>query len=203
MAWGEVLKVFDLKPRHLFVVWIFGTFLLLAPQSISDRLGFTSIVNGFRGWIGLVTLALLILWSVQLWTSSSERRRSEKEAKAKAEAEAEAEADSERHAQREALDSLTTLSRNERLVIMYALYRGQQTVFTKFADQAAQALCSKGLLIPAPQGDAFNFPFTIPNFVWRQLQKHKSELLPKEILPQFAEWVERFESRPDWGRSFE
>lgn len=205
MSFADYIKIFELKPRYLFAVWFFGALLLLLPSYITDRFGFTAITNSYRGWIGLATLAVFTLWIVQMWSWYEERKEKGKvksEAEAKAQAEARQQEEQLAQAHVEALRSLSTLSAGEQRLIMYALYNNQQTVVTRFTDQAAQALRSKRLLVAAGQGDAFNFPFTIPNFVWDHLQKHKAEFLPQEVIPAFERWMEMFEHSPDWQRTF-
>jgi hypothetical protein len=201
MAWDAVLKIFDLKPRYLFAVCFFGTLLLFLPSDISDRFGFTSIVNSYRGWIGLATLAIFTIWVVQLWGWYQERRtrlKGERDAEAKSE---QLKTEAKERAEK-ILGLLSTLSENEYRFIVYALYRNQQTVFIKFSDKAAQALLGKRIVTPTPQGDVLNFPFTINNFVWEYLQKHKSEWLPKDDLPAIERWIEGFEHSRDWNREF-
>src|SRR6266513_1374112 len=61
MSFFEWVKVFELKPRYLLAVWLFGALLLLLPAYVSERFGFASIVTHYRGWIGLGTLAFFVL----------------------------------------------------------------------------------------------------------------------------------------------
>src|SRR5437870_11483323 len=77
MLFGDWIRVFELKPRYLLAVWLFGALLLLSPSYISERFGFAGIVTHYRGWIGLGTLAFFVLWVVQL--TAVLRNKKEKE----------------------------------------------------------------------------------------------------------------------------
>src|SRR3954467_8632772 len=69
MSFVDYIKVFELKPRYLFTLWFLGAVILLMPSHLADRFGFSTILNPYRGWIGLGTMAVFTLWLVQLWAS--------------------------------------------------------------------------------------------------------------------------------------
>lgn len=171
----EWVKIFDLKPRYLFAVWFFGSLLLLSPFSISSRFGFAAIVNQYRGWIGLSTIAFFTLWAVQLFSVYREILNKRKVEQAGV--------DEQTSREETILRSITTLSKHELFLLAYAVDQNQQTIFTTRANRFALALVAKRLLILAPTGDVLQYPFTIPHFVWDYLQVHRDELFGSDISP--------------------
>ena len=69
---GEVLKIFELKTKYFFAIWFTGAVLLFAPESWLARLGLTSFLEAYRGWIGLVALIFFILWGVSIFSDIRE-----------------------------------------------------------------------------------------------------------------------------------
>jgi len=61
-SWTDSLKVFHLKPRHLFAVALFGALVLFLPDRAAASLGISEIREKYRGWVGLATLAALVIW---------------------------------------------------------------------------------------------------------------------------------------------
>ena len=143
MSFFEWVKVFELKPRYLLAVWLFGALLLLSPAYVSERFGFASIVTHYRGWIGLGTLAFFVLWVVQLTAILKDKK--EKKARSKEE---QIQAQERRT---EILKTVNTLSKNESFILLYSLHQNQQTVFAALSNRYVQAMCAKGLLKTSPQ----------------------------------------------------
>jgi len=129
MSFFEWVKVFELKPRYLLAVWLFGALLLLSPAYVSERFGFASIVTHYRGWIGLGTLAFFVLWVVQLTAILKDKK--EKKARSKEE---QIRAQERRT---EILKAVNTLSKNENFILLYSLHQNQQTVFAALSNRCA------------------------------------------------------------------
>jgi hypothetical protein len=187
----EWTKIFDLKARYLFAVWLFGSLLLLSPLSISSKFGFASIVDSYRGWIGLSTIGFFTLWTVQLFSGYREARQKRKVELAEIAKRDEEDLrvrDKQSKMREEVLRSVSTLSKNELFLLAYAVDQNQQTIFASRANRFALALVAKHLLIPAPTGNIVQYPYTIPNFVWDYLQQHNHELFDSDVFPEYEEW---------------
>ena len=173
--WPDWLKVLQLKPRFLFAFWFFSVLILFMPVSLADKLGITQIRESYRSWIGIATSGFFAIWIVQLWPSFKQWWRS-------------------RRQQSEILKFVKTLSEDERLLLAYCLDRNQQTVRVDMFSPmgaAAASLHQKGLMEPAEGlGSAIDWPYTIPTFVWKYLQAHKSRIVRPELRQRFDE-IER------------
>ena len=193
MSFADYIKVFELKPRYLFTVWFLGTMVLVMPSHLADRFGFSPILNPYRGWIGLGTIAIFTLWLVQLWGSviwpQHQRKKQDREKH-----------ESLAKRKNEILESLSMLSRGERLLLVFALAENQDTLLLNIADPFALSLCSKGILKRGSTGHSWSYPFIIPSFVWEHLQEHKAEILPAEQLNDVRQLRDRYEDTPVWSR---
>lgn len=77
---------------------------------------------------------------------------------------------------RSVLAHLDTLSPNERRALSIMVSTNRRTASAPVMHSVASMLKSKGLLeIPEGVYTAFSFPFTIPGFVWEELQQRKAE----------------------------
>lgn len=193
MSFADYIKVFELKPRYLFTLWFLGAVVLLMPSGLADRFGFSTILNPYRGWIGLGTMAVFTLWLVQLWSSVIWPRYQSKKQTREAQVALSKSKD-------DILASSDTLSRGELLLLAFALADNQQTLLLNYSDPFALALCNKGLLEMASSGHSWSFPFTIPNFVWEHLQQHKVNILPADQLDNVRQLRDRYEATPVWRR---
>ena len=154
-----IKSIVALRPGLLFTLWVLGGLLLLAPESVTDKLGLTCTLTTHRAWWGGATLVLLALWTARMLPVTARWFRAGR-------------------ARRSALHSLTTLSYEERLVLIYCHTYGQQTVTLEVGHRAAAALVFKGLLEPARGvGDTLHWPYTIPDFVWRHLQRDSASVM--------------------------
>ena len=64
--WQAVLNAIQLKPRHLFGVFLIGLVLALFPRSWADALGVWTIIGPIRGWLALAAVVAFCFWVVQL-----------------------------------------------------------------------------------------------------------------------------------------
>jgi hypothetical protein len=159
----DSLKDVVFNPRVIFVICFVGTLLLFLPSNYLDYFGLTAFRDEYRKWIGLATVLTFALLVTQLgsyvWLRLHGKRSTRRE-------------------RGKRLQSLETLSRGEWFILLHCLDRGEQTVFLSFGDPHAMSLCDKGLLLPAQTGHTWNFPFTIPDYVWNHLQEIKTQILP-------------------------
>ena len=148
---GEVLKVFELKTKYFFAIWFVGVILLFAPDSWLARLGLTSFLESYRGWVGLIALIFLVLWGVSIfsdfrayWKKKREEKQDKKELAEFKET---------------ALTRINSLSQGERFLPQYAVVKNYQVVYAHYTSRYAQGLVRKGLLTASGQVVVDNFSF--------------------------------------------
>lgn len=186
--WLKADWVKALQPRILFALWFVGAVLLFAPGSVASRFGFTAVVDRYRGWIGIITVAAFALWVIEAWLwwyRKTQRKGLDRKQK------------------QETLQYLHTLSEKERFILMGCLACNQQTINLSVFEKAGAALRQKGLLVMASFGDAQNMPHTIPDFVWDELNQHTGDLLPSNgsELETLKTTFRKFDSTSTWRRS--
>lgn len=164
MKISDWLKIFELKPRYFFALALIGVLALYLPQNVKDTLGITQLVDTYRSIIGVVTLVSFVLWLVQLqpWElvfGLIERRNFKKEF----------------------VNKLADLAYNERILLAYCVSRRKQTIHLNMTHAVATSLRAKGFL-GYVEGGVYvtSMPFSIYPHVWKELVKHKNDLLPKE-----------------------
>jgi hypothetical protein len=165
-SFSDWLKAIQLKPRLLFGLWLIGMLFLFFPDRLAEKFGFHQIRDSYRGWGGLGTIVAFAFWLVQLipsWRQAVANRR----------------------AKRQVIESMDSLSPDEWFILAFCVDRNQRTITLEIDHRAAGALVAKGLLgTPAGVFNTLAFPYTIPSFVWRHLQKHRRQLLPDDELKQ-------------------
>jgi hypothetical protein len=156
------LKAIQLKPRYLFGLLMFGFLLLWLPDKQANFLGIKIFRDEFRGWIGVGTLGAMCFWFVALLPILNERNEAKKE-------------------RASILERLNSLNREEHQIISYCLRRGQASVNLDLVTMPwHSSLSQKGLLIQASgYGDQTNWSFSIPDFVWKYLEKNGEEFLER------------------------
>ncbi|MFQ5752314.1 MAG: super-infection exclusion protein B [bacterium] len=153
------LKAIQLKPRFLFGLFILGVVILKVPDSYAKIFGITDLLNQYRGWIGVGTLAALCFWFVQLWPwlwkqINSRKRKSN------------------------ILKNINNLTEKEHRILAYCLTRNERTINLDIINPEGLSLCNKGLLAKAQGvGDMLEWPYTMPSFVWDHLQDIREEFL--------------------------
>ncbi|MBW2123906.1 MAG: superinfection exclusion B family protein [Deltaproteobacteria bacterium] len=153
MNWfTSFLKAVQLLPsRYFFAMAAVGVFFLVLPMSLSQWLGTEGVLARARGWIALATsitfflgIAKVTPWISRWWS----RRRSINRV----------------------LESLDSLSADERILLGYCAARKRRTILLQLASaeaNVAHGLCQKGLMEQAPgQGSILGWPFTIPAEIW-------------------------------------
>lgn len=174
MSWFEWLKIFQLKPRFLFGVCALGLIILFSPDFVLQIFGIKLFHDSFRGLIGLITLIALVFWIIQLIPSFSSWRRTNK-------------------ARARILESLDSLSIEERLLLMYCLHRNQQTISLEVIHRDATALTSKGIFVMASGvNDQLAWPFNVPNWLWKEIKANPA-LVFKGLDPASAAIQNRFQ----------
>jgi hypothetical protein len=161
----DSLKDIVFNPRVLFVICFVGLLLLFLPATYLNYFGLTVFRDEYRKWIGLATLLTIVLLVTQfvsyIWAHMHGKRSARKSIAHR-------------------LQSLDTLTRGEWFILQHCLDRSEQTVFLSFGDPHAMSLCNKGLLKPARTGHTWNYPFTIPDFVWSHLQELRPQIIPSD-----------------------
>ncbi|WP_218082102.1 super-infection exclusion protein B [Anthocerotibacter panamensis] len=174
------------KPRILLSLGFLGLLVLFLPQAIALQFGILPLHKGLgRSWVGGMTLACFTFWLVQ---TGEVLARQGHFAYARWR-----QVSATRHA---VLEAIHGLSSEERLILGYCLWRHQRTVFLDPSDPAALVLTHKGLLVRAEgTGGGLMWPFTVPYFVWRYLQRPGREFLPpsRREHPQTQRVFEEFE----------
>lgn len=184
MSWAEdLLKVIELKIRYFFAVWIFGALLIFLPEEIKTKMAVT-IPENIRPWIGFATLAFFVLWFVLAIIHVISYLHSKYK---------------DYQMRDDVLDQLNTLSDRERDIFIFCLSRNQRTIQRNITDGAVNSLMTKRLLTIARQGSVLSMPYTIPDFVWKRLQKKRDVLFPEFLSPEeMAKFVNR--QRDGWMR---
>jgi len=154
------LKAIQLKPRDFFGLLVFGFLLLWLPDEQAKFFGIKIFREEFRGLIGVGTLGALCFWFVALIPSLNEKWEAKKEKSS-------------------ILGRLDSLNREEHQIISYCLRRGQISVNLDLIYMPwHSSLSQKGLLVQASgYGDQTNWSFSIPDFVWKYLEKNREEFL--------------------------
>jgi hypothetical protein len=158
------LKIFELKPRFLFAIWVIGALFLYLPVQTKDTIGITEFITTYRTFIGIATIVAFVLWIIQLepWEIIFDllnEKRFNKEFSAK----------------------IDDLSDEERILLAYCIARKKQTIHLTVNHSVATSLRAKGFLNYIDGiFNSHSTPFTIPSFVWKELQNHKNELLEKD-----------------------
>lgn len=164
MNWPDWLKVFDLKPRFAFSVWLFSLILIVLPQSTLKYLGIDQIVEGFKPWISLLGIAFLILWFVQLapWNLVINFYN-------------------EQSLKKNFAKSLETLSEIERMIVAYCIERKAQTIHLNAGHPIASSLRAKGFLRILPGMSSLEaVPYYFPHQIFSLLTDNRDLILPAE-----------------------
>ncbi len=161
MSWlSDSLKVIQLKPRFLCGIWLIGMLVLFFPNGLATMFGFREIREHFRGWIGLGTIVAFAFWLVQLVPSWQQARAIKKY-------------------RRRIIETLTSLSADEWLLLAFCVHRNQRTLTLEVTHRAVNALKAKGLIVMASGvGNNLAWAYTIPDFVWEHLNKNLNILFP-------------------------
>jgi Super-infection exclusion protein B len=173
------LKALQIAPRFLIALAVIGLTILLLPPEWAALFGVDNLRVEYRPWIGVVTIASLILWAVHYmaripdWMQKRRRVAQQK---------------------RSALKNIETLAREERLLLAFFLYHGAPTRYIPVNYAPARSLCSKGLLrTVGGTGHMFSWPYTIPDFVWTHLNDLQSEIFPELTDERVQDFLKNFE----------
>lgn len=181
----SLLGLLKLAPRLLFAVWVAGALVLLMPAPYAAQFGIAPFRDAHRLWVGPVTLGAFVVWATNLavagagWTRRKFRRRAAA------------------HSAREwALEQLATLSTDERTLLAYFVHRGAPTQSLVLNFAPARSLCAKGLLRVTPgSGNMFDWPYTVPASVWRDLVARRDTLFPGIDTPEARAALDAYPKR--------
>jgi len=147
----DILKAIQLPPRFLFAAAALGLFFLLMPVSWAQWLHIQGVLEVGRGWIALGTACAFTFGTAQLFPLIVRWWR-------------------RRIAIRQTVESLDSLSVDERMLLGYCAYRKRRTVLLQLTSaeaNCAHGLCQKGLMEEASgEGSLLGWPYTIPSDVW-------------------------------------
>lgn len=158
----------------LFAIALAGAAILSAPIRVGE-VDLVQIRHDWGGWILAATIlcGLLVLAKLAQRATISikhaRQRRTERRAREKAEA--------------QVLAHLDTLLPVEKEVLRRCISEGARTIIVSFMAPAAtvgvRALASKGLIEGATEVNmnANALPYTIPAFVWNELQRRRDSFL--------------------------
>ncbi len=126
--------------------------------------------------VAVLALALVggnvVQWLIDESAKKKERRRKEEERREEQRQKDEAQA----NFRRQVLGYLNTLSDSEREILSYLVQKNQQSFSGDMAGERIGPLKQKGLVeMASGVHTQMEWPFTIPNFVWEELQKRKGE----------------------------
>jgi hypothetical protein len=173
---AKALAAFNAVPGWtLFALALALATMLYAP--IPGEVDLTQIRRDWGGWILAATILLAALafarlvQRVEVWITRAWQRRAEQRARKVCEA--------------ETLAHLETLSQDEWEILSECVSRNQRTYATSPMTPrpfgAVRALAFKGLVEPDLEPGLFTaaaLPYTIPIFVWEELQRRRESFLP-------------------------
>jgi hypothetical protein len=95
--------------------------------------------------------------------------------------------------QADVLKHLDTLSIDERNILAYRLAKNERSMVSSYLNGPLTMLVAKGLfqMTPTPIFTATKMPYTIPDFVWTELQKRKEEFPLPETRNDGTGWMRR------------
>lgn len=171
------------QPRFLFGIALLGIVLLFLPDDWAGPFSIKTIRDNYREWIGIATLAVFVFGIVQLIPVAQGRLRERKKRKA-------------------TLDSLPTLSPEERFLLAHCLSQQQTTLSIDVTDQWAKALVAKGIMETyAGLGRPLSWPFTVRDFVWKHINRNprlifqNADLNPPTLQRKFTEYESAYRAR--------
>ncbi|MFY9101054.1 super-infection exclusion protein B [Aliarcobacter cryaerophilus] len=162
----KFFQAIHLAPRHLFGICVLGLFLLFSSSNVLSIFGIETIVNDHRAFIGLLTLFSLVFFIIQLIPAISKKYRLHQYKK-------------------QLLNELYSLSKEEKVLLLYCLYNNQKTISLPISHSVANRLKSKGILIMSRGTEnILACPYNIHNDIWNKLQKYELILLDNLTEPE-------------------
>lgn len=150
-AFDKFLKLLHLEPRKLFGIMLLGTILLFGTEAFLTIFGLEVFRNEYRGWIGIITLISSVFFLVQLfpWVQNLYHQYQYKQ---------------------KVLAYLSSLSREESLMLLYCKRRNQQSLSLPITHGTATSLASKGIMRQASgNGSMMEWPYTISSVIWKKI----------------------------------
>lgn len=180
-GWIEGLsKVADVAPWLFLAIGLSGLTVLLFPISLAETFGVAGIREDHRTWIGVATIAGLVIWVTYVLGLASKRGVGWF---------------SRRKARGQLLARLAAgdFEQEEYRLLAYYMWRRGRTQYLPLHYPPARSLASKGVLRPiSGQGSMMAWPYVVPEYVWDFLQKHKEQLFPELDKPEVQSAMERF-----------
>lgn len=161
----KLFKVLNLQPRLLLGLSILGCILLYNPYGILNEFGLETLVNLYRPWVGFTTLFAFVFFFIQLipWVKDKIEYRQYKLS---------------------LLEELDSLSKEEKVLLLYCLDNNQKTISLPMTHSTANRLTSKNIMLMASgAGNLTSWAFNINDIVWSKLKKNR-ELLTAGLSEQ-------------------
>lgn len=125
----------------------------------------------------LMALANLSRYGLMRIGAARERQQLAKEQIAQAAAERQRKIEYET----DVLRYLDTLNRKKRKTLAYLTTHNEQSFNARIGGSSVSTLVQKGLLVPGKGvASAVEWPYTVPDFVWEELQRRKAEFLYRD-----------------------
>ena len=157
-AFDKFFKLLHLEPRILFGIVLLGIILLFSTEGFLTIFGLNIFRNDYRSWIGIITLISAVFFLVQLfpWMQNIYHQH---------------------QYEQKVLEYLSSLSRDESLLLLYCKRNHQQSLSLPITHGTATLLVSKGIMQQAGgNGSMLEWPYTISNVVWKKILKDETIL---------------------------
>lgn len=173
-------KIADVAPWLFLAVGLSGLTVLLFPDALAETFGLTGLREDHRTWIGIGTIAGLVIWVTYALGHLYKRGGRWL---------------SRRKSRRQVLAMLATgdLEQEEYRLLAYYVWKNGRTQYLPLHYPPARSLASKGVLKPiSGQGSMMAWPCVVPTYVWDFLRNNKDELFPELESPEMQRALERF-----------
>ena len=195
MAWfpdSNWLKALDMRGSTAAAVTVASVAVLVLAEAGALRLG--SLPDWARVALAIAAIFSFAILCAKVWDWYRDRQ-SERQRVGRSEAERLEEAqraeEARMQAEREVLGYLDTLSPREREILSYLVQMNQQSFTCNMAGERIAPLKQKGLVqMASGVHTQMNWPFTVPNFVWAELQRRKAEFNTADLKGAAPPWVE-------------
>ncbi len=146
--------------RYAILFAILGVVILFLPSPIAASMQINLFRQQFGIYIGVLTIFFILipLFQFSIWGFGMIKNKLEKS-----------------NQEQKVLKELVFLSKKEAEYLLCCVLKKQNTFATFHNDSTAITLCEKGVIVPASQGDALEYPYIINSFVLDHLKEHYDE----------------------------
>lgn len=160
----KFIQWIKLSPKYLFALVVVLGITLFFPK-ITDLLGFTSLVDNFRPWIGLLFLLFLFLLISHGFFPLYEFAKKGAE---------------KRKRKRTIVKRLQSLTRDEKALLREYISKDTRTNYHRLDDGVVAGLTNEKIIYLASQAGGAGFsnrwPFNITSIAWDYLKVHPEVL---------------------------